>query len=284
MPKNAPVEARPRNVAQIRITGALVAVLSVAGLVVGLLLTRSLGDDVRATVSVSRSALEAIDLTVEAVDLVAADTAASLDSASGSVESASATVDGAVVAIEELTDFLDEELPETIESIQSSMPAAIQTANAVDGTLRALSFFGVDYDPEQPFGESLADVNRALAELPGELSVQSESLRRLIPTTEELADETGALSSAMEELTESLEGFTVLTESYETTLAEAQVAIDRTDESVEASLWMIRALVIGMATAGVAVGLSLFAIARSLDALHTRTVLVETHEEETVEA
>jgi len=284
MPKEILVEPRPRNVLLLRVTGILVVALSVAGLAVGLLLSRSLGDDLRSTVSVSRSALVAIDQTIDAVDDVAADTAASVDSASGSVESASMTVEGAVNAIEELVTFLDEDLPATIESIQSSMPAAIQTANAIDGTLSALSFFGVEYDPDQPFGESLADVNAALSRLPSELSAQSESLRLLKPSAEELADETGALAGSMDELTESLEGFSALTGSYETTLAEAEVAIDRTDESVEASLWMIRALVVGMALAGVAVGISLLAIARALGMLHTRTALVEARHKETVEA
>lgn len=246
----------------------LVVVASLAGLAVGLLLTKSLGDDVRSTVSVTRSALEAINQTIEAVDTVADETAASLDSASASVDSASVTVEGAVDAIEQFTDFLDEELPATIESIQTSMPAAIQTANAIDGTLRALSLFGVDYDPDEPFGESLSRVNTALASLPSELRAQSEALRQLTPSAEELVAETGDLSESMGELTESLAGFTILTDSYEATLLEAQVAIERTDDSVESSLWMIRALIIGMAVAGVAIGMSLVVIGRSLDAIY----------------
>lgn len=284
MPEEVLIEPRPRNIALLRITGMLVVILSVAGLAVGLLLSRSLGDDLRSTVSVSQSALVAIDQTIEAVDDVIADSAASLDAASGSVESASVTAGGAAEAIEELATFLDEELPATIDSIQSSMPAAIQTANAIDGTLRTLSFFGVDYDPDQPFGESLAEVNTALSALPSELRAQSQSLGRIAPSAEELAGDTDDLAGSMGELTESLDGFSALTESYEATLAEAEVAIDRTDASVESSLWLIRALVVGMAIAGVAVGVSLLAIARSLGELQARTVIVETRDRESVEA
>lgn len=278
------VPARPRGAALAKTIGIVVAMMSLAGLAVGLLLTLSLADDVRSTVSVSRSALLAMDQTIEAVDAVAADTAASLEAASGSVDSASATVGDAVVAIEELTDFLDDELPATIESIQTAMPAAIQAANAIDGTLSALSFFGVDYNPDEPFGESLGRINTALARLPAELSAQSESLRILTPSVEDLATQTGELSASMDELTESLDGFTTLSETYGTALAEAQVVIDRTDASVERSIWMIRALVIAMAVAGVAVGVGLVAIGRSLDLLHGRIALVETPEEETIEA
>lgn len=280
---------RSRGAGLAKLTGTLVCLLSVAGLALGLLLARSLGDDLRSTVSVSRSALDAIRQTIEAIDGVVADTAASLDSASGSVDSASAAMEDAVTALEQTADFLEEELPTTIESIQAAMPAAIQTANAIDGTLSALSLFGVDYDPDEPFGESLGRVNTALATLPGELRAQSESLRLLTPSAEELSNDVEELSGSMEELTENLQGFTSLTAGYETTIAEAGVVIDQTDNSVERSLWLIRALIVGMAIAGGLIGVSLIAIGRSLDALHARTVIVDTHEvdereQETVEA
>jgi hypothetical protein len=272
----------------IRSTGILVIVLSVAGLLLGLQLTRSLADDLRSTVSVSQSALVAIDQTIDAVDGIAADTATSLESSSDSIESASETVEGAMIAVEQMADFLEEGLPETIESIQTAMPAAIQTANAIDATLNALSLFGVDYDPGEPFGQSLARVNTALALLPIELRAQSESLRLMIPSAEDLAAETADLSTSVTELSDRLAGFTELTESYQTTLAEAEAAIEQTDASVETSLWLIRALIAGMTLAGVLVGVGLLAIGRSLDDIYMATadvvVSAEVPEDEVVEA
>jgi chromosome segregation ATPase len=272
----------------IRSTGVIVIVLSVAGLLLGLQLTRSLADDLRSTVTVSQSALMAIDQTIEAVDGIAADTATSLETASESIDSASANVEGAMVAVEQMADFLDEDLPDTIESIQSAMPAAIQTAAAIDTTLSALSLFGVDYDPEEPFGQSLARVNAALASLPAELRTQSESLSLMVPSAEDLAGETADLSRSVADLSDRLAGFTDLTESYQTTLVEAEAAIEQTDASVDTSLWLIRALVAGMALAGVLVGVGLLATGRSLDDLHAATAVVvvsgDVQEDETVGA
>lgn len=268
----------------IRSTGAIVIVLSVAGLLLGLHLTRSLADDLRSTVAVSQSALVAIDQTIDAVDGIAADTASSLDAASESIDSAAVNVEGAMVAVEQMADFLDEDLPDTIESIQTAMPAAIQTAAAIDATLSALSLFGVDYDPDEPFGQSLARVNTALALLPIELRAQSESLRLMIPSAEALAAETADLSTSVADLSDRLTGFTDLTESYQTTLVEAEAAIEQTDSSVEASLWLIRVLIAAMAVAGVLVGAGLLAIGRSLDDLQAATAAVAMPKEETVEA
>ncbi len=267
MPSEEPVAPPPNRAGWVRFTGLAVIFLSITGLIVGLSLTRSLGDDLGSTVSVSRSALEAINETIEVVDMVAADTASSLESAAGSVDSASATVEGAISSIEQMADFLDEELPGTIESIQATMPAAIQTANAIDSTLSTLALFGVDYDPDEPFGESLARVSVALISLPTELRAQSESLRSLLPSAEQLATETGELSDAMGELTRSLEGFTNLTGRYETTLVEADLVIDRTDASVNRTLWLIRGLVLIVAVAGVGVGAALISVARALETL-----------------
>lgn len=272
----------------IRSTGILVIVLSVAGLLVGLQLTRSLADDLRSTVAVSQSALLAIDQTVEAVDGIAADTATSLEAASESIDSASVNVEGAMVAIEQMADFLDEDLPETLDSIQTAMPAAIQTASAIDSTLSALSLFGVDYDPDEPFGQSLARVNTALALLPAELRRQSETLRLMIPSAQELADETADLSRSVADLSDRLAGFTDLTAGYQTTLVEAEAAIEQTDASVETSLWLVRALIAGMAIAGILVGVGLLAIGRSLDDLHAAATHLAVSEvvpeEESVEA
>lgn len=284
MPSEEPLSPRPDRTGLVRFTGLAVIFMSITGLIVGLLLTRSLGDDLGSTVSVSRSALEAINETIEVVDVVARDTAASLESAAGSVDSASTTVEGAISSIEQMADFLDEELPSTIESIQATMPAAIQTANAIDSTLSTLALFGVDYDPDEPFGESLARVSVALVSLPFELRAQSESLRSLLPSAEQLATDTGELSDSMGELTRSLEGFTTLTERYETTLVEADLVIDRTDASVDRSLWLIRGLVLIVAVAGVGVGIALISMARSLETLAEDLARIESPDQESVQA
>ncbi|HUG07273.1 MAG TPA: hypothetical protein VMP13_00015 [Acidimicrobiia bacterium] len=283
MPSEEPVSPPPDRAGLVRFTGLAVIFLSITGLIVGLLLTRSFGDDLGSTVSVSRSALEAINETIEVVDVVAADTAASLESAAGSVDSASTTVEGASSSIEQLADFLDEELPSTIESIQATMPAAIQTANAIDSTLSTLAFFGVDYDPDEPFGESLARVSVALISLPTELRAQSESLRSLLPSAEQLATDTGELSDSMGELTRSLEGFTSLSERYERTLVDADLVIDRTDTSMDRSLWLIRGLVMIVAVAGVGVGVALISVARSLETLAEDLARIESPDQEAVQ-
>ena len=253
-----------------RYAGMGILVLSVLGLVGGLILVQTLADDARASVSASKSALEAIGETVATVDEVASETASSLDAASASIAQVSSTVDEAVITLEGVADFLELELPETLQTIQRSMPAAIQTANAVDGTLRTLSLFGVDYDPEEPFGDSLSRVNTALASLPDEVRAQSSALRELIPSTTELAVESERLAESLTSLGESLDGFAALTDQYEITLTEAETTIAGTSSSIDSSIWMIRALVIGSGLIGMMAGAALTAIGNQMATIAAR--------------
>jgi hypothetical protein len=253
-----------------RYAGMGIVVLSALGLVGGLILVQTLADDTRASVSASKSALEAIGETVATVDEVASDTASSLDAASASIAQVSSTVDEAVITLEGVADFLEVGLPETLQTVQMSMPAAIQTANAVDGTLRTLSLFGVDYDPEEPFGESLSRVNTALASLPDEVRAQSSALRELIPSTSQLAVESERLAESLTELGGSLDGFAALTDEYEITLTEAETTIAGTSSSIDSSIWVIRALVIGSGLIGMVAGAALTAIGNQLATISAR--------------
>jgi ABC-type transporter Mla subunit MlaD len=255
----------------VRYAGLATVLLSVFGLVLGLFLVESLSSDFRSSVSVSQSAIDAISETIEAVDDVADGTSQSLSSASTSVSGVSSTVDATASAIEGVADFLDQELPETLESVRTAMPAAIQAANAVDGTLRALSLFGVDYDPEEPFGESLSRIETALAALPDQLRTQSATLRLLIPSAAGLAEEADNLSVSIKGLTDSLDGFTNLTGSYRVTLGEARATIERTSESVDDRIWLIRIVIIVAGATGVAVGIALISMGRTLDSLYALT-------------
>jgi hypothetical protein len=265
--KDVANESRSLETLPVRPLAVAVVILSVVGVVIALVMTQTLSRDVRASISVSRSALDAIGQTIDAVDEVAVGTSGSLDSTADSVSSASTTLGGAVVTLEGVADFMDEELPETLESSQSSMPAAIQTANAVDGTLRALSFVGVDYDPERPFGESLSNVNTALSTLPEELRAQSEALRLLIPSANQLASDTDDLSASLDDVREALAGFTSLTEIYQATVEEAEMTITATSDSIDASIWLIRGLILAAGVLGVLVGLVLWSLAQRLDSL-----------------
>jgi hypothetical protein len=157
---------QPLQVARfLRISGVITIATSIIALILGLFLVETGASDFRDSVKVSNEAVKAV---LETVDLVSDSTVQiqeGIDAAASGVAGVSATAVVGAGSIEEVATFLETDLPENISAIRSSMPAAIQAASAIDGTLRALRFVGVDYAPDEPFDDSLRSVESALGRL-----------------------------------------------------------------------------------------------------------------------
>lgn len=251
----------------VRWAGIFMLVASVGGLILGLMVIDSLTEDFRASVEVSRSAIVSIGETISVANELADATSASIEAASESASSAADTTRDASAGIQNVADFLDSELPQDIEAIQSALPGAIGAADAIDSTLGALSLFGVDYSPDEPFGVSLRRVQTALLTLPEEIRSQSETLRSLAPSADALADDVEGLAQSLEDLREGLSGVGALTDSYAGTVAEAEAAIEQTGSSLERTILLLRSVVVLTAVAGAVLGFALIAVDKALERL-----------------
>jgi hypothetical protein len=221
--------------------------------------------DLQATIEVSGEAINAIVDTVDVVEDATTEIRTGVDAAADGISGVSATAVTGASNIEEIATFLETDLPADLEAIGSTMPAAIQAAGAIDGALRALSFVGVSYSPEQSFDDSLRSVEAALADLPDDLRAQSESLRELVPAATGLAGEADRLSLALIRLGTDLETLEGITETYDATLTEASITIERTASTLGRNLWLLRLTLIAVSIAGVAVGVGLIAMSRFVE-------------------
>jgi ABC-type transporter Mla subunit MlaD len=122
----------------------------------------------------------------------------------------------------------------------------------------------VDYSPDEPFDDSLRRVEAALTGLPDDLRSQSETLRALVPAAGELSAESDRLARALEALQGDLGNLHDLTDSYQITVSQAEATIEDTETSLDETTWLLRAMVIAAAIAGLAVGSALIVIGRTL--------------------
>jgi hypothetical protein len=254
-----------RVVRVLYVTGYIATVTSVSALVLGLLMVQVGASDLRATLEVSGEAMEAVVGTVDVIEDAVSDIRDSIDAAAEGVSGVSATATIGAESIEEVAVFLEEDLPADLEAIHSAMPAAIQTAGAIDGALRALSFVGVSYSPGEPFDDSLRRVEAALADMPDDLRSQSESLRNLLPAATRLAGDAELLSGALTRLGNDLATLEGITQTYDQTLTDASATIDRTGSTLDRNLWLLRIALVAMATAGVALGVGMITMSRFVD-------------------
>jgi hypothetical protein len=88
-------------------------------------------------------------------------------------------------------------------------------------------------------------------------------VRRLIPSANQLVDETGRLASALRGLQSDLGSVQELTGPYQDTVAEASATIAKTEASLAGKAWLMRSLVIAAGLAGLAVGWALILVSRA---------------------
>jgi hypothetical protein len=246
--------------------GVLALVTSLIGMVLGLLLVNTVSSDLGGSVGLSESAMLAVEETLDLLESVAVEVDEGLAAASDSIGGAAQGVEDAAGRLEDVADFLDGELQTNIEAIHGSMPAAIQTASAIDATLRALSFLGVDYDPDEPFDESLIAVEAALADLPDQLGAQAEAIRALVPVSFEFAGDATTMAESFSSLAAELAKSEALIDTYRATLLQAEGVVDQTGSSLTADIWLIRLMIVMMGLTGAALAVGLIVLGRGLSA------------------
>lgn len=128
--------------------------------------------------AVTEELLVTVGDTTSAIDGALAEMSASLSTVQGSAADGAATLTevGAVTA--DLAVVISEDIPDSLDSIRAAMPQLIATAGVVDRTMRALRLVGVDYDPDQPLDDAIADIDTQLAAIPPQLRDQADRLRR----------------------------------------------------------------------------------------------------------
>lgn len=250
---------RQRMARALNISGYVAVSAAALGLILGLIMVETAASDFKATVQVSGDAVDAFAETVMVVNDATSAIEESLDAAADGIGGVSATATVAASGIEDLAVFLETDLPDDLESIRASLPAAIQAASAIDATLRALSFVGVPYAPQEPFDDSLRGVEEALAGMPDELRTQASSLRELIPAADGLAGEADRLSLALIRLGSDVSSIQEITTSYDDTLADARVAIANTDSTLDRNIWLLRLLIVTLTVGIGAIGVGLIA-------------------------
>jgi hypothetical protein len=251
-----------RSRAAITVAGWVGLAASVAALILGWMIVESIVVRLQGPVQLSVATIDAIEETLDLVDSVTGELETGLGTAGDSLAAASAAAADSSGNLEDLADFLDGDLVANIEAIQGSMPAAIQAAGAIDDTLRALSLLGVDYDPEQPFDESLRAIDAALQDLPTQLTVQAGAVRALVPTTERFAGDAAALASSISALVDDMERSGEILNGYRETVEEARSLVDETGATFTTSVWLFRAFILAAAIAGAALSIGLIAVGR----------------------
>ncbi|MBY5164314.1 methyl-accepting chemotaxis protein, partial [Salsipaludibacter albus] len=205
------------------VAGTIGVVVSLVGAVVGVVFVRALTATSLEAIELSSAVLGTVDDTATVLDQTFADVATTLDTVSGTVGETTATISEVGTTLDDLTVLVTEDIPDSLDAVSDAMPQLISTAGVIDSTMRALSFVGVDYDPDTPLDGSLRELDTQLAEVAPDLRDQREGLDSVGTRLDNLAGQSATLSDDVAAVNADLEAARDLVDDFSVVADEAGV-------------------------------------------------------------
>jgi len=244
--------------------GGLAAAVVAAILGIAVVLTAANSMD--RSLVVTADAVAAADATVA----LAADTigivSESFDTLVPSTEIAAAAFGDAGAVIEGTTQVVTVDVPDALDAVVAAMPAIESAATVVDGALRVLSFVGVDYDPDVPFGEAVGELKTAIAPLPAQLRAQATPLEALAADFEAFGDAAMVIADDLAALQAQLDESERLLDAYSSTAAKATLVVADIQSDLQWQRWLMVMVVLLLAAGFAAMQIVPLALAERLKA------------------
>lgn len=203
---------------------------AIAGLIASILAWLIVGSAATASgqsLALADELLESVDGTIVSVDTALTAVADGLRTSQQSAADAAITLTQLSALASNLGDLVSEDVPESLDAVRASLAPIAATAGALDGTLRALSFFGVDYDPDVPLDEAIADLDQKLADIPTDLRRQGPLIGSAAESLNEFGSDTLVISQDLSDLRRQLIDTGSAISSYRTTVVAAdQLLVD----------------------------------------------------------
>jgi len=205
--------------------GGLVAVL-VAG-VLGAVLVVAAGSSMERSLDVTADAVAAADETVALAAETVGVVSDSFDTLVPSAELAASAFEDAHDVFGDTVKVVTVDVPDGLDAVVDALPAIESVAAIIDNTLGFLSFLGVDYNPEVPFDEAVAELEVAIGDLPQQLRDQAEPLASLHDdfasfgtSASDIADDLAALQTSLDEAQGLLDTYAETTEAATAVIAD----------------------------------------------------------------
>ena len=170
-----------------------------------------------------------------------------------------------VTVLDGVSTLTTEDIPETLAAVENSLPALLDTASVIDGAMRTLSFVGVDYNPEQPFDESIAEIQVALDGLPEQIAEQGAVLESTLPDIADSAERMQGVGDQIRAMDGNLADAEAALGGYDTALGGLETFAQIADD-IDGLLPVARFAVILFALSGLGLAWAVWEFASRLDA------------------
>lgn len=216
--------------------GAFGIVVSLVAIAVGLRFLAHLDRALEDSVGVAAQAVDALGATVAVADETLSGVTVILEGTGQTTRDLSAALADAEEMLLRTAELSDDQIAGSLEAVEESLPALIQAAAVIDRTLSALSVIplGPEYDPEEPFDESLRGIQEEMADLPEALRDQADLIRegsgdlgRARVGTAAIADDLDGLHATLSTSAELVDEFAATATDARELIVSEQAGMDR---------------------------------------------------------
>jgi hypothetical protein len=215
----------------------LVSLITVAILLGGAYFTGqvvdAVGEGVGNVLALTVDSLGTVSATLEQTKATIVEANNAIETVSGLTSNLSRTVANTQPVMASMTTVVSEDIPNNIEAIQMAIPNVAGVAGVVDGAMTTLSNFGIsqvipipfnpitlefdlgiDYEPEEPFDETILALGDSLEGMPEELRSLQADLDVLSADLETVSDDILTSSENLVAINEQVALFIPLLDDY----------------------------------------------------------------------
>jgi len=240
-----------------RIVGLLIIIIAIAGVVLSYLGLRairtSLGNlesGISNSLLLASQTLDNVEATLLLTRGTLVDINTGMTSVNSTLNTLSQTISDTEPLLVEVGGIAGEDVPNSLEAIQDTIPDLVQVAATIDETLTTLNDFridevipfvnvrlqydlGVNYEPEVPFDESVERVGTSLDGMPERLREINGHLNTSINNLTTLSENLEQIATDLETTNENLEATPALIDEYVRIVNEVNVKTKISRASLE---------------------------------------------------
>jgi len=218
----------------------------------------ALGESLDETLALTSESLNMVTDTLLLTQQTVAQTGQTIGTVSDTTESVAQMLIDTQPLLDDVSRVATVDVPDSLDAVQGTIPNLVAVAGAVDNTLETLSNFdfertvfgipigfdlGIDYDPEAPFDESVAQIGVSLEEVPDSLrglqvhlDTTNDNLATISDNLQTLTADLAAIEDSVEEVGPLLDEYIRLVEQIDSNIALTRSDLDDQLQTVKTGI------------------------------------------------
>jgi hypothetical protein len=233
-------------------------ILSVAGTYVVWSMIDGLGDSIDTTLELASDSLDTVADSLLLTKATVEDVTQTVDTVEESTVNLSTTISDTRPLIDQVALVATEDVPNSLQAVQDTMPNVAAVAGSIDDTLETLSAFevnqsilgvdfgfdlGIEYAPEEPFDESINQIGDSLEGVPDRLRALEPFLATTNDNLRTISENINTLAANISSINENIENIQPLLDDYLELVYRTSDLINQTRSTFRSQLEPVKLIV-----------------------------------------